>query len=101
MRAFVRLLTPAALTFLVACPEDQVSRTFGKLEVTPLELDFGVVPLASTRVKTVMLANLGDAALAVTPAIAGAQLEGLRVDRQLFNLVPGETKVFEVSYVPE
>lgn len=104
MSVFGRTFAPllAALpVLLTACPEDQIGVAHGRLVVTPLELEFGVVPIAARRLRTLELSNNGDAALEVTPSLLGANIEGLRVDTAVLTIVPGDKKLLEVAYVPE
>lgn len=87
--------------FSTACPEDQIGMAHGRLVVAPERLDFGVVPIAELRMRTLELSNNGDAALEVTPSILGANIEGLRVELTALTIIPGEKKTLEVAYVPE
>jgi hypothetical protein len=86
--------------FLVACPEDQVSRARGILGVAPLEIDFGTVPLAVTRIRQLELSNSGDGALSITISVSG-QRNGLRLAFENIDIVPGEKKILQLDYVPE
>src|SRR4051812_19314077 len=100
-----RLVAPSlitlALLWLPGCPEDKVARVFGRLEVTPADLDFGSVVLAERRAFMVELSNVGQAPLLVQVAVTGERVSGVRVPLHDLTLAPGAMKMLEVGYVPE
>ena len=73
-----------------------------EIEVTPLSIDYGVVPSTANELRTVSITNTGAVALQVSDvSLAGHQAFTMMIDDTEFVLGENETKEVEIYFVDD